>query len=138
MGKDGGLIGAVVFDDVARRLFGSRTLQKSSLALFRKAIQVWVADGVYDPSIYESCLKEMYGSSHRLFDAPSNGVSAAKYAVTATTISDASTVVLTNYNGIPVKDDARDYQILRPDDVEDEVHIWEAYVIPKDLTSPLG
>lgn len=60
----------------------------------------WLADGRYDASTLEDILKEVYGTSRRLFDVTTPHVSGVKIAVTATTINDARLCIFSNYNGV--------------------------------------
>lgn len=65
----------------------------------REYFRCWLSDGCYDDAALESLLKEIFGENQRLFDAESCGVSGTKVAVTATTISNASPYIFSNYNG---------------------------------------
>jgi len=56
------------------------------------------ADGRYDAKVLENILKETFGS-HPLFGTKGQRPSGMKIAVTATTISDATLCLFSNYNG---------------------------------------
>lgn len=51
---------------------------------------------------------------------------APKTAVIATTISDASPVIVSNYNGVSVRQADCGYRYLLPVKVADEPYVWEA------------
>ena len=68
------------------------------LTQLRNLFRCWLSDGCYNVEKLEDSLKETFGYSQRLFDSRS-GVSGQKVAVTATTLSDASTYIFSNYNG---------------------------------------
>jgi hypothetical protein len=63
-----------------------------------KYIRCWILDGEYDPVVFQSLLKDMFGQ-RRMFDTPKRHVSESKFAVIASSISDATPFVLSNYNG---------------------------------------
>jgi len=69
------------------------------LTRLRDIFRCWLSDGCYDVARLEQSLKDTFGHDQRLFDADRLGVSGQKVAVTATTLSDASTYVFSNYNG---------------------------------------
>ena len=69
------------------------------LSRMRDLFRCWLSDGRYDESLLEASLKGTFGYDRRLFDVDRLGVSGQKIAVTATTLSDASTFILSNYNG---------------------------------------
>ena len=56
-------------------------------------------DGRYDVDLLETSLKDIVGNDRRLFDGDRSGISGQKVAVTATTLSNASTYIFSNYNG---------------------------------------
>ena len=59
----------------------------------------WLADGRHDATVLEDILKEVYGTTRRLFDVASH-FSGVKVAVTATTINDARLCLFSNYNDV--------------------------------------
>lgn len=71
------------------------------LTRLRDFFRCWLSDGCYDVGALEIALKDLFGESQRVFDADSSGPSGQKVAVTATTLSDASTYIFSNYNGRP-------------------------------------
>jgi hypothetical protein len=58
-----------------------------------------VSDGYYDATELEAFLKQSFGSQKRLFDTPKFSFSGVKIGITATTISNATPVIFSNYNG---------------------------------------
>ena len=90
-----------MFDNLARRLFGHNQKTASSLITrLKKYFRYWILDGVYDPVIFESSLKDTFGSDRRLFGTSEGQISGSKAAVITASISDATPFVLPNYNGI--------------------------------------
>ena len=69
------------------------------LKRLRDLFRCWLSDGCYDVGALEHALKEVFGNTRRLFDTDPKGPSGQKVAVTATTLSDASTYIFSNYNG---------------------------------------
>ena len=66
---------------------------------FRHMLRCWLSDGYYDSAALEATLKRYFGLRQRLLGhLPAK--TATKIGVTATTISDASPVILSNYNGV--------------------------------------
>lgn len=82
-----------------RKFFGMQIAKSSSfLTRLRNSLRCWLKDGQYDVLTLECLLKAIYGDETRLFDIDHN-MSGTKVAVTATTISNASTYIFSNYNG---------------------------------------
>ena len=75
------------------------TKGRGLLKRFRDLFRCWLSDGHYDVAALEHALKEVFGETRRIFDFDPNGPSGQKVAVTATTLSDASTYIFSNYNG---------------------------------------
>jgi hypothetical protein len=71
----------------------------SSLARFGSYIRCILRDSLYKAEALEEILKECFGQNLRMFDYPDTGISQVKLAVTTTTTSNASTRLLTSYNG---------------------------------------
>ena len=69
------------------------------LTRLRDYFRCWLSDGRYDAELLEASLKDVFGEDRRLFDVDKGGVSGQKIAVTATTLSDASSYIFSNYNG---------------------------------------
>ena len=87
------------FDVMTRRVFRQKQEYNRSLfGGFRHIIRCWLADGYYNVTALEDCLKETFGTQQRMLDF-SDVTSGTKVAVTASNISDASTYVFSNYNG---------------------------------------
>lgn len=85
---------------IIRDFFGIHiTKGRGFLTHLRDLFRCWLSDGCYDISALETSLKDVFGDNRRLFDADQHGLSGQKVAVTATTLSDASTYIFSNYNG---------------------------------------
>ncbi|KAL8912017.1 MAG: hypothetical protein Q9171_002930 [Xanthocarpia ochracea] len=84
----------------------------------------WLSDGIYDVKALEKVLKDVFGTYERMFGTVQVN-QRTKIAVTATTISNASPFVFSNYNGIGVRGDDCG-GLSRPVLTEDEPYIWEA------------
>ena len=74
------------------------------LARLRDYFRAWLSDGCYDVQLLEKSLKDIFGVGRKMFDIDSAGISGQKIAVTATTLSDASTYIFSNYNGSGIRD----------------------------------
>lgn len=114
------------FDSLTREFFGTRLRTGGGpWQFFRHLLRCWLSDGYYDAAGLEATLKRHFGLRQRLFGyLPAK--SATKTAVTATTISDASPVILSNYNGVGGRQADCGYRHLRPAEVHDEPYVWEA------------
>lgn len=75
------------------------TKGKKFITRARDYLRCWLSDGCYDDAAFESLLKLIFGEKQRLFDTNSSNASGTKVAVTATTISDATPYIFSNYNG---------------------------------------
>jgi hypothetical protein len=107
----------------------------------RRAFSFYLEDGKYDATHLEANLRDALGQG-ATFDAVESRTSGMKFAVTATTISDATLCLISNYNGsgehskelsthrgILLRgraDDALGYKHLRPAGCQDEILLWEA------------
>ena len=91
------------FDSLAREFFSNRLRAGGGpWQFFRHLLRCWISDGYYDAGALEATLKRYFGLRQRLFGyLPAKATT--KTAVTATTISDASPVILSNYNGVGVR-----------------------------------
>ena len=88
------------FKKFARRIFPSKAGMKCSIWAFtRRFFASYLADGQYDAVVLEETLREAF-RSRPLFDSVKLRPSSMKIAVTATTISDASLCLFSNYNGV--------------------------------------
>ncbi|KAK5163302.1 hypothetical protein LTR04_002627 [Oleoguttula sp. CCFEE 6159] len=115
------------FELIVKQFFSSRQGAAASLlSRLRGYFKCWISDGCYDTAALESCLKGVFGPSRRMFDAPMSGPSGTKVAVTATSISDASPFLFSNYNSPGTRKRACGYKLLRHENVQDEVCVWEA------------
>ncbi|KAH6704168.1 acyl transferase/acyl hydrolase/lysophospholipase [Leptodontidium sp. MPI-SDFR-AT-0119] len=112
-------------------------------AILRRIFASYLANGGYDAVVLEKALKETFGLG-RVFDSAKSRPSGMKFVVTATTISDATLCLISNYNGNgPPGRDSR-YKHLRAKKTTDEMLLWEAarcttaaptYFTPKYLES---
>ena len=75
------------------------TKGKKFVTRVRDYLRCWLSDGCYDDVVLESLFQEIFGKNQRLFDADGFNPSGTKVAVTATTISDATPYIFSNYNG---------------------------------------
>ena len=66
--------------------------------MIRRTFSFYLEDGKYDATRLEGSLKEALGY-RPMFDSVESRASGMKYAVTATTISDATLCLISNYNG---------------------------------------
>lgn len=88
------------FDTLARQFFTKRrTESRSRVGYLHRVFRCWLSDGCYDVFTLEATLKNCFGLTRRMFDAPIS-TSGIKVGVTASTISDASSFVFSNYNGL--------------------------------------
>ncbi|KFY32250.1 hypothetical protein V493_00383 [Pseudogymnoascus sp. VKM F-4281 (FW-2241)] len=111
------------WDKFATRVFEKITL-RSTIAKCWWYVASYFADGLYDAVLLEEALQEKF-KSRRLFGSTGSRPSGMKIAITATTISNATLCLFTNYNG---SSDYRDTQCkhIRPYSASDEVLLWEA------------
>ncbi|MCJ1342943.1 hypothetical protein MMC31_001132 [Peltigera leucophlebia] len=116
---------AKTFDTLARQLFPQSSYSKSIFSRLRHLIRSWYYDGCHDPNVLEACLKKNFGSGNRLF-GHSQGLIATKVGVTAATIQNGYPILLTNYNGLPRQEEECGYKVVRSQDMEDELFIWQA------------
>ncbi|KAL8802034.1 MAG: hypothetical protein Q9200_006728, partial [Gallowayella weberi] len=110
----------------------------------RRLLKCWLTDGYYNVDAVEAAMKASFGPLERMFGT-SQSPYGTKVAVTATSISDASPVLFSNYNGLTTR--AKDcghnlsvrsgYKHLRPPDVRDEPFLWEALFKPAKI-GPAG
>lgn len=96
---------ARVFDHLIKDFFSTNISKASGLLTrLRHWLRCWLSDGCYDVTALESSLKKIFGDDRKVFDIDRYGVSGQKIAVTATTLSDASTYIFSNYNGMGTRD----------------------------------
>ena len=89
-----------IFDILVRDFFGIHLTKGSGLLIrLRDWFRCWLSDGCYDANALENSLKDTLGEDRRMFDIDRFGVSGSKVAVTATTLSNTSTYIFSNYNG---------------------------------------
>ena len=84
------------FQTMARQLF-KNTETKGLLSKLQKGLKCWISDGQYNDNTIDAVLKKFFGESQTMFGSLCSP-SGMKVAVTATSISDASCFLLTNYN----------------------------------------
>ncbi len=128
-----------VFQTLTKKFFGQQ--QKGNRISLQRLLKSWVSDGVYDVKALEHALTEQFGSTSRMFDTPKSLVSGWRVAVTASSITDGSPYLFTNYNGEapPRRKDngissffhkvvfrliVAGYGCIRPD-IEDETFVWQ-------------
>lgn len=130
------------FDKIVKQFFSSGRRPTTTVSKFRSYVKWWLNDAKYNSTSLETHLKDVFGAESRVFGRPVEGISGTKVAVTATSISDASTFLLANYNTLPEtslgesKPSPRrsylnmylGYHHVREmiADSADEPHIWEA------------
>jgi hypothetical protein len=66
--------------------------------MLRRISAYYLEDGKYDASLLDETLKDALGEGP-IFDSGEGRPSGVKFAVTATTISDATLCLISNYNG---------------------------------------
>jgi len=93
------------FHYFAKRIFPSDRTGGSVFSKLRRFFASYLADGQYDATFLESTLQETFGGGP-LFDCVHLRSSGMKLAVTATTISDATLCLFTNYNGCTASPEA--------------------------------
>jgi hypothetical protein len=87
------------FQKFARNIFPSRIGVKQSICgMLRRIFAYYLQDGRYDAGLLDKTLREALGQSP-IFDSVQGRPSGMKFAVTATTISDATVCLISNYNG---------------------------------------
>ncbi|CZT53522.1 uncharacterized protein RSE6_15143 [Rhynchosporium secalis] len=110
----------------ARIIFPPKRGYKYSIcAILRRIFASYIADGGYDAVVLEKALKEAFGLG-RVFDSANSRPSGMKFAVTATTISDATLCLISNYNGNCPPGSDSSYKHLRAKKTTDEMLLWEA------------
>ena len=91
---------ARVFDTITHEFFrGQRRKNHGIFSSIRHFASCWLSDGIYDIAALERVLKDAFGTYERMFGSVQIK-RRAKIAVTATTISDASPYIFSNYNGV--------------------------------------
>lgn len=89
---------AHIFDQLTRRFFGDPRRYTTVVSRIRYAIKCWLSDSCYEADVLERALQEMFGRDRLMFDF--NPIkSSTRIAVTATAVTDAHPVLLSNYNG---------------------------------------
>jgi hypothetical protein len=89
-----------IFEQLAKRCFRKQWLSGLPiLCRLNSLLKCWMSDGRYDAVDLEASLKQCFGSQKCLFDTPESSFSGVKVGVTATTISNATPFIFSNYNG---------------------------------------
>lgn len=89
-----------VFDTITHEFFcGQRRKGYGLISCIRQIASCWLSDGIYDVKALEQVLKDVFGAYERMFGSLQVN-RRTKIAVTATTISDASPFIFSNYNGV--------------------------------------
>ncbi len=130
-----------VSDALARKLLERPQGRINFIRRLRLSLKGWYRDGHYDANALEDCLKDNLGIDDRMFGYQP-GILATKVGVVAATISNASPVIFTNYNGPDARkeecgkvsvvrkgkrlNNRSGYMHVRPERFEDEPCIWEA------------
>ncbi|PYI07374.1 FabD/lysophospholipase-like protein [Aspergillus sclerotiicarbonarius CBS 121057] len=106
----------VLFRELARKIF-SPLRRKRFLSFL-------LTDGAYDTKVLEETLKDHFGATRRMFDAPTSFVSSGRVAVTATSIADGTAYIFANYNGAAPHRAEIAYGRLRSD-LGNEPFVWQ-------------
>lgn len=94
---------ARVFDTITHEFFrGQRRKGYGIISCLRHIASCWLSDGIYDVGALEKVLKDVFGTYERMFGSIQVN-RRTKIAVTATTISDASPFIFSNYNGVSAR-----------------------------------
>ncbi|KAH9204666.1 acyl transferase/acyl hydrolase/lysophospholipase [Leptodontidium sp. 2 PMI_412] len=114
------------FRKFARVIFPLKVgVRHSICATIRRLFAFYLEDGKYKAAVLEDALKEALGLDP-VFGPTSLGSSGMKYAVTATTISDATLCLISNYNGEGHYGKDSRYKHLRATQISEEMLLWEA------------
>ncbi|ERF68658.1 hypothetical protein EPUS_05719 [Endocarpon pusillum Z07020] len=118
---------SATFDALARQVFGETwETQRTILGRAKELFSWWAADGKHDPNLLESTLQNHFGPTRRMFGSQHGRSSGPKVAVTATSISDATPFIFTNYNGVMDIPSDCGYRMIRPWKIDEEPFLWEA------------
>ncbi|OBT38902.1 hypothetical protein VE00_10784 [Pseudogymnoascus sp. WSF 3629] len=120
----------IFFRKFTKIIFASKAKARSSIWSW---VYFWswiswimrISGGRYDADILEKCLEEGYGTTP-MFHTVRSRPSGMKYVVTATTISDATLCLISNYHTEGKPTSNLRYKHLRPTSDTDEILIWEA------------
>ncbi|KAL8788264.1 MAG: hypothetical protein Q9213_001784 [Squamulea squamosa] len=87
------------FEALSRQFFQARRRKRFGCCRYiRRLLKCWLTDGYYNVDALEAAMKASFGPHERMFGT-SQSPYGTKVAVTATSISDASPFVFSNYNG---------------------------------------
>ncbi|KAH8799403.1 hypothetical protein F5884DRAFT_869331 [Xylogone sp. PMI_703] len=114
------------FRKFARNIFPSKVRSRHSIwAIIQRIFVFYLEDGKYDVTVLEDSLKEALGLGS-LFGPVGSRTSGMRFAVTATTISDASLCLISNYNGEGQYRKGLRYKHLRATKASEDMLLWEA------------
>ena len=86
-----------VFISLAAYIFASRLVKLYCFTWMFNFVASLFRDSRYKVKHVEECYDQVYGRTEKLFDYPSSGRSGTKIAVTATTTSDSTLCIFSNY-----------------------------------------
>lgn len=87
------------FEALSRQFFQVRRRSRFGCCRYIRCLfKCWLTDGYYDVNTLEAAMKASFGPGERMFGT-SQSPYGTKVAVTATSISDASPFLFSNYNG---------------------------------------
>ncbi|XMA20786.1 hypothetical protein WAI453_013577 [Rhynchosporium graminicola] len=106
-------------------------LGRSICAVFRRILSFYLEDSKYNSSVLEDALKKALGLDPA-FGSVGLRTSGMRFAVTTTTITDATLCLISNYNGLS-QERKSGYKHLRAARSTEEIRLWEAFFNPKQL-----
>ncbi|KAM3064677.1 hypothetical protein ACMFMF_011838 [Clarireedia jacksonii] len=109
-----------------RILFGKRFPALKFISRILEIIFAVAADSRYSSVGINRALQGTFGTELSLFEAAAG----VKIGVTATTIDDCSTCIFANYNGQEARSENCGYRMIRLENQEKEIYVWEAYFKP--------
>ncbi|KAM3066396.1 hypothetical protein ACMFMG_012086 [Clarireedia jacksonii] len=105
-----------------RILFGKRFPALKFISRILEIIFAVAADSRYSSVGINRALQGTFGTELSLFEAAAG----VKIGVTATTIDDCSTCIFANYNGQEARSENCGYRMIRLENQEKEIYVWEA------------
>jgi len=87
-----------MFESLARYAFASSLVRLFFFSWIFNLFTSFFSDSRYRVARLEKCLDQAYGGTQKVFDYPLSGQSDTKVAVTATTTSDSTLCLFSNYN----------------------------------------
>lgn len=104
-----------VFKQLSKRVFAPRSLLRNPLfANIYGVLYSLLTDSLYGAAEMEACVKEVFGSNTAFFGSStsSTGISGPKVAVTTMTVSNSKLCILSNYNGVGVRQGEKMYPVF--------------------------